>query len=134
MIYIIVFFISVSCLEIAQKFRFRGIGAKIFVPIALIVPSALAGLRDYSIGGDISAYGNYWFERACSSSDYFEYINNARSYSIYYGYSTLNFLVSRFTSNSHWFYFYLCLFELVVLFVTLLDYKDRINVPFAFAL
>jgi hypothetical protein len=131
-IYLVIFFSVFLLLWLSEAEHFRTFRSKILTAIALLLPSILAGLRDYSIGGDISAYGNYWFRMSRYATKYIPFITDAHDYSIGYGYATLNFIVSRFTDNSHWFYFILCLFELVVLFLALIPFKDQIRVPYAF--
>jgi hypothetical protein len=63
----------------------------------------LAGARDFSIGLDISAYGNYVFETACNYSNFSRYMRTHREIESLY--KVMAFLVSRFTDNAHWFYF-----------------------------
>ena len=116
----------------AEIKHFRGKKSKIAVFLAILIPSILAGVRDYTVGGDISAYGNIWFKNARSATDYIEFIKNANTYSIGYGYATLNFIVSRFTDVAHWLYFFLCLFELITLFLALYRFKDSLRISVAF--
>ena len=78
----------------------------ITVFIALLIPSMLAGYRDYTIGTDVLVYGNYWFEMT-KGLDLQSYVQWATASSIGSLYALLNYTVSRFSENPHVFYFVL---------------------------
>lgn len=100
--------------------------------IGLLIPSLLAGIRDYSVGNDVLLYGNGWFERACESASYFFYIEKAKEYSVGLGYATVNWAVSRISSNPHIFYFCYELIQLILLYFSLKPLKGKISVTFAY--
>lgn len=104
----------------------------IFVIIALLIPSVIAGIRDYTIGTDVLLYGNNWFERAISYESMYQYLMKAKEYSVGVGYAAINFIVSRFSSSPHMFYFVYELLQLTVLYAAIKPYKNKLSVAFAF--
>lgn len=69
--------------------------------LAILLPSFLAGYRDYTIGTDVLVYGNIWFHNAILSNNFWNYMEWANNSSIGVLYATFNYVVSRFTSNVH---------------------------------
>lgn len=102
----------------------------LFVLIGLLIPSILAGLRDFSIGTDIKVYGNTWFYMA-SWVDFGKYIKWAATSNIGVLYALLNFIVAIFTDDPHIFYFVLMLVDVSIVYLSLLQFKDKVSVPFA---
>lgn len=131
-IYIIVFSTSVLLLLLNEHIQEKNV-KRLLVVIALLLPSIVAGVRDYTIGTDIQTYGNYWFEMARSSNNYLKFVQYANWSSIGPGYSTLNFLVSRFTENAHWFYFILNLIANILVYLGLKKNQDICNVSIGMA-
>ena len=87
------------CLGQNSKRRFRAISI-VFAFLGLLIPSILAGVRDFSIGTDINVYGNIWFERAHNISLY-QYLKWASVSSIGIVYALLNYIVGLFTEDAH---------------------------------
>ncbi|MCH4021045.1 MAG: EpsG family protein [Erysipelotrichaceae bacterium] len=93
-----------------------------FAVIAVLSGTFLAGVRSSSVGTDVMTYGNYVFEAAHRSS------SPVALFKIYNGigieplYLLLNFLVSRFTDDPHWFYF---VFQFILLSFVLLGSIQR---------
>ncbi len=129
--YIAIFSISTAILYIAEKLK-EGARKKVLVFIALLIPSIIAGLRDYSIGADVLLYGNYWFERACSYDSLFAFLKKASEYSIASGYATVNYLVSRISHNPHMFYFVYELILMYIVYKAVKPFKEQVSIPFAF--
>lgn len=132
MIYLICFFSSVVLFILSEK-KYKHYNKQItiiFVALALIIPSALAGMRDFSIGTDISVYGNYWFNLTNEVS-FFKYIKWALSSDIGILYAMLNYVVSIFTDDVHWFYFFLSLITNTFIYIAVSGYKNKLSVPFA---
>lgn len=71
MIYLVVFFISAFLIYSYEKNETR----KILLIIGLLLPCILAGLRDISIGTDVSWYVKKIFDASSSSSNFSEYYN-----------------------------------------------------------
>mgnify|MGYP004461583291 CR=1 FL=1 len=126
--YLVTFICSVASLHISDKAKNKKIKF-LFGAIAILLPSALAGLRDYSIGTDVETYGNIWFKNACNANDYFGYIQHAMWDSIGIGYATLNYIVAMFTNNAHWFYFILSLIANLFIYFGLRRNKDICSIP-----
>lgn len=130
-IYLITFALSYVLLRIGQnkKNKFQR---KVCIIMALILPSILAGCRDYSIGTDVLIYGNRWFRFAVTSQQNFiEYIRWAMASSIGAVYAGLNYFVAMFTENTHWFYFFLSLLTNSLVYKAVKDNDDLVDVPFA---
>ena len=94
----------------------------------------MAGVRDYSVGADVLLYGNGWFERAVQFDSLSNYLSKANEYGVGVGYAFINFIISRFTNNTHVFYFLYELLQLTILYYVLKRYKDKISITFAFAI
>lgn len=80
-VYIVVFLISVFLLYYADSKRFRGLGVKICVGIALLLPCLIAGLRADSVGTDVAVYLKPLFQKA-QLADSFQQFCSARIYKI----------------------------------------------------
>lgn len=129
--YLITFVTSCCFLSLAEKKKFKN-AKLLLVALALLIPSIIAGVRDYSIGTDVLLYGNYWFEKACSYSSMYHYLMKAQEYSVGIGYASVNYLVSRFSSSPHMFYFVYELLQVTVLYNALKPYMEKISVSYAF--
>lgn len=103
--------------------------SRVFFILSVLVVSVLAGVRDLEIGTDIWTYGEYSFIAARKSSNLFYYLKeNAVLDPVY---NVLTFLVSRFTDNSHWLYFFIGVFIYSFTMLGILNYKDRISITLA---
>ncbi|MCM1234207.1 MAG: EpsG family protein [Ruminococcus flavefaciens] len=129
LIYLITFFLSYALLCIGQNKKSELLG-KIYIIIALLLPSILAGCRDYSIGTDVLIYGNNWFRYAVNSQSIVEYIKRA-GVDMGAVYAVLNYIVAMFTDNTHWFYFVHNAFTVFLIYKAAKDNEDLIDVPFA---
>ena len=102
--YLITFLISIllcGCAELAMKHSRAG--GVLLLGAAVLPPVLLAGARDFTVGTDIRAYGNYVFTYARFSSNPITFM--WRKSDIEPFYKGLAAFVSRFTDNPHWFYF-----------------------------
>lgn len=134
--YLCVFAISILLCYFFEKMVFPVIEkkpfSKIWIVMSLILiallPSILGGVRDYSIGTDIRVYGNTWFYLARSSSNLFSLLGAASASSIGALYATFNFVVSRFTDNPHWFYFWYCFAENLIVLIALRENRKLISI------
>lgn len=105
--------------------------AAFFVLVGLFIPSILAGLRDFSIGTDVKVYGNAWFYLATWVEPWWEYLKWAGVSDIGVLYALLNYVVAKFTNDPHVFYFVLTFVNISALYLTFLQFRDSISVPFA---
>lgn len=142
LIYIVTFLVSLGIIFFAEKNikPKESKSAYLFVffywaliLIAITLPSLLAGFRDYSIGTDVLIYGNAWFNNATKASNFFIYTKWAVSSSIGFLYATFNYIISRFSSNPHYFYFWYSFVESWIVFLGLKRNQDIINLPLGFA-
>lgn len=140
-IYLCIFAISILLCYFFEKVIFPIIEkkpfSKIWIVISLILiallPSILGGVRDYSIGTDIRVYGNTWFYLARSSSNLFSLLGTASASSIGALYAIFNFVVSRFTNNPHWFYFWYCFVENIIVLIALRENRKLISITSGWA-
>ena len=130
--YLFTYIISTICLIYSKKYS--GIKRKILECYFVLIPSILAGLRDFSVGVDVLVYGNEWFYRACRYTSLFKYLHDANAYSVNYGYAFLNYIVSRFTNNPHWFYFFLELLDMIILLGIMKSNQNKIDVVLCYTL
>ncbi|MCI8428335.1 MAG: EpsG family protein [Lachnospira sp.] len=129
--YVLIFGVSAGFIYCSEKTQSKLL-KRILIILALLIPSILAGLRDYSIGNDVLLYGNKWFERSCMYNSLFDFLEKAQEYSVDLGYATVNWCVSRFTDNPHFFYFVYELLQLSLLYFALKPFKDKISLPYAY--
>jgi len=102
--YLLAFLVVSALAFIADKIYEKHKKLSIFIAVISVVALAVfAGVRDYSVGADVTVYGMQRFAREVSSTTFFGKLD---TYShIEYGYSFVNFLVSRISSNYHLFLF-----------------------------
>ena len=130
MIYIFSF--TVSCLFLScseKKWCKNKLFGYILILLALLIPSVLAGLRDFSIGTDVELYGNIWFADACKM-DFISYIESASTSSIGVLYALLNYLTALVTDDIKIFYFFLSFIETLLVYMGLKGFDKQISVPF----
>lgn len=127
LIYIFAFGISILLINLSGKIK-KSFAYHIVLVLALLIPTIVAGVRDYSIGADVRGYGNYWYKQACVYDNYFTFIKVAGWSSIDPGYASLNYVVSRFTDNPHWFYFALNGISNILIYFGLKRNEDICNV------
>lgn len=97
--------------------------------LALFVGAVLAGIRDFSVGTDVMVYGNNVFKAALRNNNLIDFLTNYRvSSGIEPLYLLLNFVVTRFTADVHWFYFVLQLLTITFVYVTLVEIKKRYGI------
>lgn len=129
--YLITFTSSLLC--ISAYSRSKNIKHKIFfISLGILIPSLLAGFRDYSIGYDVLLYGKPWFEKACEYDSLYLFLQNANEYNIGIGYAFVNYIISRLSNNPHFFLFMYELLQLVLLYFAIKPFEDKINITFAF--
>lgn len=125
--YVFIYSFSTICIFLLTKKRNRQI-EKIGIFLALLLICIFSGLRDFTVGRDVLTYGNYVFEGAVRSFSWFNYTNfTSGNERIEVGYLGLNFLVSRFTSSLHIFYFIHAFLVNGISFFALYKYKKYVN-------
>lgn len=129
-IYIFTFIISCLFTYIAEKYIAKSKKVFIFLSLlAILLPCILSGVRDTTIGYDVELYGLSQFQLAVYSNSFAEYRIICDTD---IGYAILNYIVSRFTDNIHYFLF---VYEfIIVLLVYLFAYSNRKKHPMWFTM
>ena len=96
----------------------------LFSFLALFAGAFLAGSRASTVGSDVSLYGNYEFYLASRSKNLL-YLLLTRSIQIEPLYLLLNYVVSRFTNDVHWFYFILQFINITFIYVGIIKNSDK---------
>lgn len=78
-VYIIGFIISILLLFYAETKKFTGKGIRLVTFIAILIPCLIAGLRDKTIGTDVTVYVENMFLIAESSESFAEYLGSEYS-------------------------------------------------------
>ncbi|PCS01426.1 EpsG family protein [Lactococcus fujiensis] len=97
-----------------------------FASAAVLSMSILAGIRDLNIGGDLSVYGIKVFTEAYSSLNISQLFTLEPSTE--FGYLTLNYLISRITSNMNVFLFIFGLLTYGITYIALVNFRKYSNV------
>lgn len=130
MIYIFVFLLSLFFFALSDFFldKKKGLGYFMLI-IAILIPCILAGCRDLSIGTDTSFYVR----------NYFRIAKHSRNFDHYYykvpaeiGYAVFNYLIAGIFKNIHWLLFFIQLFITSFIALTILNFKRRGLLPWAF--
>ena len=99
----------------------------LLISIALLLPSLLAGFRDYGIGTDMMVYGDLYF-------DYAHRMTMTRFFAITgceWGYGLLVFAVAHFTKDIFWMYFIIQAIIMVLVWLSIDEYLDDFYKPYA---
>lgn len=130
-------------LEIALKSNTRFLQRLAFV-LVLLPGSIVAGIRDFTIGTDVSSYvlPNFDFASlAFKFSDYNSYISNLKGYGYTsvgivrpteLGYNLLTFLFSRITATPHWLMFALQFLTLYFILKSVVFVFKKFNISVTF--
>lgn len=129
--YLITFGIALVLLHFSEKTERKAV-KRALVAMALLLPSCLAGVRDFTIGWDVLLYGKGWFEKSCEYNSLILFLEKANEYSIGIGYAAINYCVSRVTKNFHIFLFVYQLIQLCIVYYTIKPLKKEISIVFAF--
>lgn len=134
MIYYCIFLSSGFSAWVAEYFfkrKSQTLGV-FFSILSILILTWICGARDLSIGTDIRVYGNTTFQTATVSPSFSKFIDSLTS--IYgssgeteFGYLFLNFIVSRFTNNTHIFLFILGLVINSLIYVSIYLMRNEIG-------
>lgn len=101
--YLIVFFLSIAICAAGERVLEKSTAAgALLCCVSSLFPVVLAGARDYTVGTDVSTYGNYVYKAACNSKDLRILLRSADQIEPLY--TAFAYAVSRFTHNAHIFY------------------------------
>jgi len=129
MIYLICFTISCLLIWLGENNRKYFIASKMIFLLALIIPAALAGLRDFSIGYDVTLYIKPFFDDVVSSPN-LNAVSRTWDGWIEPGYRWLNFIVAQFTNDVHWFFFWIMFLQNIFTFLGLYTYRNKLPIWF----
>ncbi|WP_460015997.1 EpsG family protein [Lactovum odontotermitis] len=130
MVYAGSIFLSLVLFGFASKILKKGVLFHFFSLLALLPPVIVAGIRDLTVGVDLTSYVIPHLGFAGTFSNYVDFNNFMYSFSTYYfsmfgavyhtefGYNCLVFFVSRFTSDPHWLMFVIQLLISYFVFVS----------------
>ena len=110
--YLIVFFLSALMFYLSS--RYEGIWRYVFLFIAVLIPSILAGCRDLTVGRDFDNYINYVWNQVSESDDILDMLLVKVLGDIEMAYILFNYVVSLFTDDIHWFLF---VYQLVIMLI-----------------
>jgi hypothetical protein len=127
MIYLICFASSCLLIWLGENSRKYFITSKAIFLLALAIPAALAGLRDFTIGVDVLFYGNPFFYDVVSSPN-LNAVSPQWDGWIEPGYRWLNFIVAQFTDNVRWFYFWIMLLQNAFAFLGFYAYRSKMPI------
>lgn len=118
--YFSAFFVGLILVIASNIFKKITLLRKILLVLAALPLSIIAGIRDMSIGTDVTTYGRINYYYATHFSNMWEYIQFIKHMNgIESGYSVLNFWVSRFTESTNVFLFILNFLTLVLVLLGL---------------
>jgi hypothetical protein len=111
----------------------NSIYAKVFFCVlSVTIVAILAGVRDFEVGGvDLLLYGDDVFYYAHNSESFMNMISTSRfGIDGEYGYLFINYIVSRFTMDLHWFCFVLSFITngVVMLAINILNRKYTVMI------
>jgi hypothetical protein len=125
--YIFCFISSCALIWLAENNTKYFITSKIIFLLALIIPAAFAGLRDFSVGVDVWTYGNPFFYDVASSPN-LNAVDPMWDRWIEPGYAWLNYIVAQFSDNVRWFYFLLMFLQSIFMFLGFYNYRDKLPI------
>jgi hypothetical protein len=133
MIYFIVFLISIYATYWAEssiKKKSPKIKFYLFSIIAIIIPSALAGVRDSGVGTDTVTYVDYIFDYILGVRNLKELFDCYLSQSIMgshieFIYLFLNYIVSLFSKNVNWLYFFVNFITCIFFYMAAYDNRKK---------
>ena len=126
--YIVTFAIAIMFASIAERYNKRDKTSKVkaFLLLSAITFGILAGIRDNSVGTDISYYAESCFNRVCGTNSLFTFL---KMVTIEPGYAFLAFVVSRFTTELGWMLFFSQILVVGPLYIA--SYLKRKNLSFS---
>ena len=126
LIYVAVFFFSTLFYKLSQNSSNTIIRIALIV-IAILIPSFIAGCRDEIVGRDfLGAYGTYVWDSMCKAQKLTD-INVFALEDISSLYVLFNYLLSRFSHDCHFFFFFHELFVVTIIIFVCECLKKKID-------
>ncbi len=115
-IYFLTFIIAFGFAFFAEKYykKLPKYVYALLIFLAILIPSVLAGLREYGVGTDTKGYITYVFEKMQKIStidQFFDYVKTADTEFLYV---LFNFIISRFFKDINVMYFFMHLLLLAI--------------------
>lgn len=129
--YFITFGLSSMCCACGERClrHKKKIDAQILFFLAVLLVAGLAGVRDLNIGTDIWTYGEWSFRAARISPNLISFVVSQSDLELLY--NILVWIVARFTSNSHWLYFFTSLITCHFIMQGIRQYENQISTTIA---
>ena len=128
-IYLASFFLSAGFLYLGERSKSK-IQYRIYVFMALLIVSLLAGLRGATVGTDVITYGIGFYNRAVNAENFVLYFKQLASYGITdFSYIILNFILARISKDYHLGLFFYSLITYSSFYFGLKRYKSRFDTP-----
>lgn len=128
MIYFVVFFISYFFAVTAKK-SFEKNNKKLGIfnsAMAILIPSLLAGFRMKGVGTDTLYYFDAAFMYARRATSFTQLLKISNIEPLY---NLVNYIVSRFTDNINYVYFFLQLITMIFIYLACFDNKEKVSFP-----
>lgn len=126
-VYLAVFAVTTALYAVADK---QKKVRALLIAAALIIPSVIAGLRAASVGTDVMVYGISFFERARSSGNILSFLSLQNSMGHQdNGYNILVYIISIFTGDCKWSFFFFELITLSVAYLAVVRCKKLFDTP-----
>ena len=123
--YLVIFFLSTFLFYLSS--RYEGRWQYVFLLLAILFPSLLAGLRDLTIGRDLEGYAIFVWDQVVQSENIFDLLLIKAFDDIELTYILFNFFISRFTDDIHFFFFVYQLVIMIILAKVFLKMKEHGN-------
>ena len=123
-IYLITFALSIFFYAFAIRLEQKWARA-FFLCLSILIPAAVAGLRDLTVGKDLGGYGIKIWSFAVCSETFNSLQSNIRDSEFIY--LALNYVVSRYTTDIHWFLFIHESIFMTLIVWTALRCKEKFN-------
>ena len=140
--YIIIFAISTGFIYISELIDYKVVDkskklfSNSFRMLGVLTPAVLAGVRSFQVGTDINVYGNRIFQSSLNSDELRSFIYDNPYFVSHYekGYLALNYVISRFTDDSHMYYFILNLIFVTIAYYSIKILDSHLSVTFSWSL
>jgi len=126
--YLVIFFLSTVFFYLSS--RYEGKWQYVFLLLAILFPSLLAGLRDLTVGRDLDNYVISVWEQVVKSEEIEELLLINVLDKVEVAYILINYLISLFTDDIQWFLFVYQLIIMMLLGVIFLKLKKYGNAHF----
>ena len=136
-VYITMFILSTILLMVSE--RKEGLGAKVFVMLALLLPIGIAGLRKVGIGTDTEVYVNVLYDAAKNSTSFFDYLSKQVYSSFQYksvmswefGYNILLYFTTKLTGSIQGVFFVTQLIVVYFIYKGIKEYSKGYSIAMA---